>query len=191
MTSRITAIALATVTAAVTAACGSSASGSPVKGSAPASNSSSSASSSGGAYGYGAGSSSSAASGASSASTARSATVHIAHTSAGSLLVASNGFTLYLFTADHRNSDHCVKVSGCTSVWPPLTASGKPTAGSGARRSLLGTISLGHGRRQVTYAGHPLYRYTGDGGPGATGYLGFTSFGGTWDGVTASGHAVK
>jgi predicted lipoprotein with Yx(FWY)xxD motif len=193
MNNKLTAIALAAITAATTTACASAASSH-----AKASNSSGSTGASsgspaaaGGGYGYGSGGSSTATnSGSSTATAARGATVHVAHTSAGSLLVASNGFTLYLFTADHGKRDHCVKVSGCASVWPPLTVSGKPTAGPGARSSLLGTISLGHGRRQVTYAGHPLYRYANDGGPAATGYLGFTSFGGTWDGVSPSGHAV-
>lgn len=121
---------------------------------------------------------------------ARSATVKLAHTSAGTILVTGSGFTLYEFTADKRNRDHCMKVSGCTSVWPPLTVSGHPTAGSGVRRSLLGTISIGHGHHQVTYAGHPLYRYTGDSTRGDTSYIGANEFGGFWYGLTAKGHAV-
>lgn len=127
--------------------------------------------------------------GATRATIARGATVRLARTSAGRLLVNSRGFTLYMFTSDGRNRDHCVKVAGCTGVWPPLL-SGRPSAGAGVNRRLLGTISIGHGRRQVTYAGHPLYTYSGDSGPGQTSYLGVSNFGGTWYGVSSSGRAV-
>jgi hypothetical protein len=41
---------------------------------------------------------------------------------------------------------------------PPLMARGKPIAGRGLKSSLLGTIRRANGVRQVTYAGHPLYR---------------------------------
>jgi predicted lipoprotein with Yx(FWY)xxD motif len=133
--------------------------------------------------------------GASSTSPAGSAsaagvTVKLAHSSAGAILVNAKGRTLYLFTADGKNSDHCIKSSACIAAWPPLTVSGKPTAGAGVKASLLGTISIGGGRKQVTYAGHPLYLFTEDSGPASTGYFGASSFGGTWYGVSATGSAV-
>ena len=59
------------------------------------------------------------------------------------------------------------------------------------RRSLLGTIKLPNGARQVTYAGHPLYTYIGDSGPGDTSYVGVSQFGGRWFALTAAGHIVK
>lgn len=197
MGTRSRAAALAVITMAAAAGCGSTApasqSGSGSSGSSASSGSPGSGSSSGSSgYGYGSSYGSSSTSGSSSgASASRGATVHVAHTSRGPLLVNSAGFTLYLFTADHGGSDHCVKVSGCTGVWPPLTVSGKPTAGSGVHASLLGTIRLPNGHRQVTYAHHPLYRYTGDGAAASTGYLGFSSYGGTWEGLSPSGSAVK
>jgi predicted lipoprotein with Yx(FWY)xxD motif len=129
-----------------------------------------------------------------SAATARAAgghTVNLAHTSRGSLLVASNGFTLYMFTRDHGDKDSCVSVSGCLGVWPAYTVSGRPSAGAGVNARLLGTITIKGGKHQVTYAGHPLYLYVGDSGRAATGYLGFSSFGGAWDGMTASGKLVS
>ena len=121
---------------------------------------------------------------------ARSATVRITQTSSGGLLVAANGHTVYQLSSDRHNHDGCVTISGCAAVWPPLTVKGAPIAGSGARASLLGTISLGHGRRQVTYAGHPLYTYSGDAGPAETDYLGFNAGYGTWYGVSATGKRV-
>ena len=106
-------------------------------------------------------------------------------------ITTAKGLTLYMFSADAKNKDNCIKQSGCASNWPPLTVSGKPTAGSGAKASLLGTISISGGKKQVTYAGHPLYTFTGDSSPAATDYIGQQGFGGTWYGVSASGSAVK
>lgn len=128
---------------------------------------------------------------AATASTASGATVRLIHTSVGKILASTRGFTLYMFTADRRNSDRCVKKSGCTSVWPPYTVKGRPTAGPGVSRSRLGTIRLPNGRHQVTYAGHPLYRYTGDSSPGSTYYIGVKAFGGTWLALNAAGHSVR
>jgi predicted lipoprotein with Yx(FWY)xxD motif len=93
-----------------------------------------------------------------------------------------------MFTHDRRNTDTCVHISGCAATWPPLYVSGSPSAGAGVKRSLLGTIAVGH-RRQVTYAGHPLYTYTGASGPGDASYAGVSLDGGKWDAVTASGGA--
>jgi predicted lipoprotein with Yx(FWY)xxD motif len=117
----------------------------------------------------------------------RAATVQLRHTGLGNILVSSSGRTLYLFTRDHGKTNSCVKVSGCSAVWPSLKANGRPTAGSGVKASLLSTTS----GNQVTYAGHPLYTYTGDSGPGKTSYVGFKSFGGTWYAINASGGTVK
>lgn len=122
---------------------------------------------------------------------ATAGTVKLARTAAGQLLETGSGLTLYTFSRDGRNHDTCVKVSGCASVWPPFTVTGKITAGSDVKRALLGSIDLGRGRHQVTYAGHPLYLYAGDSTAGDTSYLGFASFGGTWLGIGGSGQPVR
>lgn len=118
-------------------------------------------------------------------------TVKLGHTAAGQLLETNSGRTLYTFTRDGRNRDTCVAISGCARVWPPFTITGKPTAGHGVKSSLLGSIRISGGRRQVTYAGHPLYLYGADSIAGDTGYLGVSSFGGTWFGVSVAGQAVR
>jgi predicted lipoprotein with Yx(FWY)xxD motif len=120
------------------------------------------------------------------AHSSRAATVQLRHTSLGSILVSSSGRTLYEFTRDHANKNSCAGISGCSTVWPSLKASGKPTAGAGIKASLLSS----HGG-QVTYAGHPLYTYSGDSGPGKTSYVGVKEFGGTWYAINASGGTVK
>ena len=120
-----------------------------------------------------------------------SATVKLAITSKGKILVTNSNFTLYLFARDGKNKDSCVAIAHCTGAWPPYTVSGKPVAGPGVKASLLGTIAIGHGKRQVTYAGHALYTYAGDAGPKATSYIGFVQFRAAWDALNAAGKAVK
>lgn len=115
------------------------------------------------------------------------ATVELRHTSLGKILVDSSGRTLYVFTRDRGKTNSCVKISGCSAIWPSLKAAGRPSAGAGVKASLLSTTS-GH---QVTYAGHPLYTYAGDHSRGETSYVGFKSFGGTWYAINASGATVK
>jgi predicted lipoprotein with Yx(FWY)xxD motif len=121
----------------------------------------------------------------------RAAKVQLRHTSLGKILVDASGFTLYMFTKDTRNKDTCVGVSGCTSAWPPLRTSGKPIAGPGVKASLLSTIKLPGGARQVTYAGRPLYRYGGASERAETVYVSAVQFGGTWYAVNAAGNTVK
>ena len=122
---------------------------------------------------------------------ARSATVQVHRTSLGKILVDASGFTVYEFTRDSRNRDTCVKVSGCSAVWPALTVSGAPTAGAGVRSSLLSTIRLPGGARQVTYAGHPLYTYAEATERAETSYVGVSHFGGSWDALNASGSTIR
>jgi predicted lipoprotein with Yx(FWY)xxD motif len=120
------------------------------------------------------------------------ASVKVSGSSLGKILVnGANGRTLYVFSKDTRNKDNCFAISGCASTWPALTTKGKPLAGTGAKKSLLGTTKLPNGKLQVTYAGHPLYVYSGDFGPHQTDYVGFPQFGGTWYAINANGGRVK
>lgn len=120
-----------------------------------------------------------------------SATVKVAHTSRGALLANGRGFTLYVFARDRLRHDSCVSIPGCTTIWPPLRTAGGIRAGAGIKRSLLGTIRLPGGARQVTYAGHPLYTYIGDPGPGSTSYIGFNQAGGRWFAISPGGRVIK
>jgi predicted lipoprotein with Yx(FWY)xxD motif len=124
-----------------------------------------------------------------SASSAASKTVTIRHTNLGNILATSSGFTLYEFTRDRPNTDACQDINGCISFWPPLV--GTPRAGHGVNARLLGTIGLKNGSHQVTYAGHPLYLYAGDTGPGQTGYVGVNASGGIWYAINAQGKVVR
>ncbi len=126
-----------------------------------------------------------------SAGAAATATVRLMQTNIGKILVTSSGETLYMFTKDAHNRDRCVKIRGCSAVWPVLKAGGRPIAGNGVARSTLSTIKLSSGSRQVTYDGHPLYTYSLSGGPGDTSYVGAREFGGNWYALNARGRAVK
>jgi len=94
-----------------------------------------------------------------------SATVKAANRSPyGMVLVSSTGKTLYRYTKDSKHVNRCTTNAVCNKYWPPLVMTGaaKPTAAGGASAALLGTITISHGRRQVTYAGFPLYFFAGD-----------------------------
>lgn len=125
------------------------------------------------------------------AATPRSAKVQTRHTALGAVLVNGRGFTLYVFARDSRKHDTCWAISGCTGVWPVLKTGAGPAAGPGVKRKLLGTIKLPNGARQVTYAGHPLYTYIGDAGPGETEYVGMQQFGGRWYAISPAGRVIK
>jgi predicted lipoprotein with Yx(FWY)xxD motif len=115
--------------------------------------------------------------------------VHVASVgSVGSVLVDSNGYTLYLFEPDKQGAPTCS--GACAQSWPPLQAgSSTPTAGAGAQASMVGTVASGSGH-QVTYNRWPLYTFTGDTGPGQATGEGVNGFGGLWWAVGADGNAV-
>ena len=123
------------------------------------------------------------ASGAAFASVQSMGTVVTLHkTSLGKVLATSRGRTLYLYTPDGPNQSTCT--GSCAATWPPLKTGGKPVASTGVKRSLLGTAKLSSGKLQVTYNGHPLYRYVGDLKPAQTNGEGVD---GVWFVVNAGG----
>jgi predicted lipoprotein with Yx(FWY)xxD motif len=118
-----------------------------------------------------------------------SATVGVAISSLGSILVGSTGRTLYLFKADSGTSSACS--GACATAWPPLLATGKPTAGTGLTASKLATITRSDGSGQVTYNGHPLYLFIKDQKPGETNGQGNTAFGAAWFALSPAGNQIS
>jgi predicted lipoprotein with Yx(FWY)xxD motif len=101
----------------------------------------------------------------------------------------SSGLTLYLFEKDENGRSAC---SGqCATYWPPLLTNAGPTARVGLTQMLLGTTRRADGSEQVTYAGHPLYRYIGDSKPGQTNGEGLQDFGAEWDALSPTGKQVE
>jgi predicted lipoprotein with Yx(FWY)xxD motif len=127
----------------------------------------------------------------SGASAAGIATVTVAHSSSlGSILVAGpKQKTVYLFVADKGPMSTCS--GACAEVWPPVITTGSPKAVGGANAADLGTITRSDGTKQVTYKGHPLYYYVGDGTSGETSGQAINSFGAPWYVLTPSGSEVK
>jgi predicted lipoprotein with Yx(FWY)xxD motif len=119
---------------------------------------------------------------------AQGARLHIAKTHLGRILVDSKGITLYDFVPDKGKTSVCY--GACAALWPPLLTHGKPVAGHGVRRSLLGTTKRKDGKRQVTYGGHPLYYFVTDRRPGQTTGQGVNQFGGPWWVLSAKGKEI-
>jgi predicted lipoprotein with Yx(FWY)xxD motif len=106
----------------------------------------------------------------------------------GKILVDSNGMTAYLFEKDTGSKSTCS--GACASDWPPVTTTGEPTAGKGLTASMVGTTTRSDGTKQVTYDGHPLYRYIGDQGKGDTNGQNVSAFGALWYVLSPAGDAV-
>lgn len=110
-------------------------------------------------------------------------------TSLGSIVTDGHGMSVYLFEKDTGHSSTCY--GACAGTWTPVTTAGAPTAGPGTTASLLGTTTRHGGDTQVTYAGHPLYFYTGDQKPGDVTGQGSQTFGAGWDTLRPSGRKVE
>src|SRR3954471_21484447 len=128
-------------------------------------------------------------SGGSSGGRGKTGTVTVRDTGVGKILVDGSGRTLYLFEKDTGTRSACS--GACAQAWPPVLAHGSLTAGSGAMMRLLGTTKRSDGTREVTYAGHPLYRYAGDMSAGETNGQGSDQFGAEWYVLNGSGRKVE
>jgi predicted lipoprotein with Yx(FWY)xxD motif len=107
----------------------------------------------------------------------------------GRILFDSRGYVVYAFTRDGRGRSACY--GACAKAWPVYYAKAGLKAGVGVKRSLLGTTRRRDGRRQVTYAGRPLYFYVGDRKPGQILCQNVVEYGGTWLVVRPSGKLVR
>jgi predicted lipoprotein with Yx(FWY)xxD motif len=103
----------------------------------------------------------------------------------GKVIVDSDGFTLYDFHKDKGTTSSCY--GGCASVWPPLTTGSAPKAAGGVSASMLGATKRKDGTTQVTFAGHPLYTYTGDSKPGEANGNDLSTYGGQWYALQPNG----
>jgi predicted lipoprotein with Yx(FWY)xxD motif len=118
----------------------------------------------------------------------RPASVGVASTGLGDVLVDRQGRTLYLFARDSGTTSACT--GACEVNWPPLRVRGTPLVGSGAELSHVGRTARPGGVSQLTYNGHPLYRFVNDKKPGDTNGEGISAFGGSWFAVSPAGAKV-
>jgi predicted lipoprotein with Yx(FWY)xxD motif len=74
----------------------------------------------------------------------------------GRVVVDAQGFTLYRFTAEAQGRPVCT--GACAKTWPPATV----TKRNGLPDHVATVDRPDGGGLQLTYDGHPLYRYAGD-----------------------------
>ena len=82
----------------------------------------------------------------------------------GTVLVDGKGKTVYVLTKNGTTNVPCTGASGCTALWPPVSAA---------------------------FKGWRLHEYTGDTGSGQANGEGLKSYGGTWYALSRSGQPVK
>jgi predicted lipoprotein with Yx(FWY)xxD motif len=123
------------------------------------------------------------------AAASKHATVKTRPGAVGTFLVDGHGRTLYRFMKDTGRRSRCA--GSCAQAWPPQTTVGRPSAAGRAKASLLSTTRRAGGVRQVDYAGHPLYRYAFDSGPGQISGQGVSAYGGRWYVVAPSGRVIR
>jgi predicted lipoprotein with Yx(FWY)xxD motif len=93
------------------------------------------------------------------------ASVLVAESDFGQILTDANGATIYFFANDDVGVSTCT--DECLASWPPVGASGTPTAGDGVTAD-LGTLDRDDGTTQLTINGHPAYHFSGDQAAGDT-----------------------
>ena len=122
---------------------------------------------------------------------AAKSTVSLRTTKLGKIIVDSKGRTLYLFEKDKKGKSACY--TACAKAWPPdITKSSHVTAGKGLNAKLLRTTKRRDGKLQVSYGGHPLYRFFMDmNKPGLTKGQGLNAFGAEWYVVGANGKKIE
>jgi predicted lipoprotein with Yx(FWY)xxD motif len=96
----------------------------------------------------------------------------------GRVIVDAHGFTLYRFTAEAQGRPVCT--GACAKTWPPATV----TDAAGLPAHVATVDRPDGGGLQLTYDGHPLYRYAGDHSAGDANGEGV---GGQWYAVKAGG----
>jgi predicted lipoprotein with Yx(FWY)xxD motif len=109
--------------------------------------------------------------------------LHTASTSLGTVLVDSSGRTVYVLSTDGPNRSTCS--TSCLQLWPAVAPGGH--AGVTAK---VGSTATQSGTMTATVAGHPVYTFSGDQGPGDVNGEGLQDFGGVWYAVSPSGTAV-
>jgi predicted lipoprotein with Yx(FWY)xxD motif len=109
----------------------------------------------------------------------------------GTVLVTDKDYALYMFQPDNHRAVTCT--GACAGTWPPLMLPDGATlvAGPGVKQSLLSSAPDPAGGRVVTYAGWPLYGYTGDTGPDQATGEDIDLNGGEWYVMRVSGQPLE
>jgi predicted lipoprotein with Yx(FWY)xxD motif len=116
---------------------------------------------------------------------ANAATLTMASSAYGHILETGTGKAVYYFTRDSNSASRCAGT--CAARWRPLILTGRLHLAAGVSTALVGHIARPGGGLQLSYAGHPLYTYSGDTAPGQINGQAIHAFGGMWLVVPANG----
>jgi predicted lipoprotein with Yx(FWY)xxD motif len=94
------------------------------------------------------------------------ASVAVADSPLGKILVDAKGFTLYTFANDVAGSGKSA-AEGLVAAWPPLSLATAPSSVTGATGAFA-VFTRADGKTQVTYKGMPLYYFVNDKAAGDT-----------------------
>jgi predicted lipoprotein with Yx(FWY)xxD motif len=118
-------------------------------------------------------------------SASAAASVALADSPLGKIIVDAQGRTLYAFTKDASGTPTCT--DACANAWPAALVQGMPSPGPGITTAITALPAPGTGT--MLKAGKwPLYRFSGDAAPGDVNGEGS---GGVWFVVGADGKLVR
>ncbi|QBI55897.1 hypothetical protein [Streptomonospora litoralis] len=118
------------------------------------------------------------------ASETASATLSVAEdTAAGTVVTDDDGYTLYSYTGDSAEPSLSMCTGDCAEQWPPALVRGRASTEE-IDHSLVGRLERADGATQLTLAGWPLYRFSGDVDPGDVNGQGAN---GTWFAMKPTG----
>ena len=112
------------------------------------------------------------------------ASVGVADSPVGPILVDPNGLTLYMFTKDVDGESTCA--GECLANWPAAVVEGEPDVGD-LDASLFSTVASTDGATMLKVGDWPLYTFAGDAAPGDINGQGV---GGVWWVVTPNGNPI-
>jgi len=108
-----------------------------------------------------------------------------AETDLGTVLVDSQGRTVYGFTKDSAGTPTCS--GGCADAWPAVKVEGSELP-EGLDPKVFSVVDAADGGKQLKAGKWPLYRFSGDSKPGDVNGQGS---GGVWFVVAADGSLIK
>lgn len=108
----------------------------------------------------------------------------------GVVVTDGDGRPIYRYDRDGTKPPTSACTGDCTKQWPPvvLSGDGRPEL-DGVNPALVGTLQRPDGQRQVTLAGWPIYRHTGDDGGLTTTYGNGAD--GAWFAISPNGDRAK
>ena len=118
---------------------------------------------------------------------ASAAELMVAQSSAGQIVVADKGLSVYYFTKDTKDSGTSACTGDCLVAWPPVTTTAATPTVEGVTGK-VGTIQTADGKMQITVNGMPIYYYAKD---QAAGDITGQGVGGVWYLVAPSGEMIK